>query len=67
VFIFLQTEPKKGVRVVTYNSPLYYANGELFIKNIYKATGVKPEKLRKILKRIQMRSVMSVRCLGKYM
>ena len=42
----------KGVKVIGYNSPLYYANGALFTKQVYAITGVMPEKRRKQLKKL---------------
>nr|KAG5711664.1 hypothetical protein BaRGS_016846 [Batillaria attramentaria] len=54
--LYTKTERRPGIRVVTYNTPLYYANGELFLKHVYRATGAKPERLRKALRKIQMSS-----------
>ncbi|XP_025086804.1 LOW QUALITY PROTEIN: sulfate transporter-like [Pomacea canaliculata] len=51
--LYDKTESRSDIRVVTYNTPLYYANGDLFMKNVYRTTGAHPEKLRKALKRIQ--------------
>ena len=62
----MQTEPKEGIRVISYNTPLYYANGELFLHSVFRATGVKPEKMRKVLKRIQLQSTMHVRMVIHY-
>jgi hypothetical protein len=53
MYFGFQTEGNPGIKVVTYGSPLYYANGELFLKKIYTATGAKPELIRKVLKRLQ--------------
>lgn len=52
--LYTKTEGRKGIRVISYNSPLYYANGDLFMKNLFRATGAKPERIRKALKRLQM-------------
>lgn len=55
-----QTESRSDIRVVTYNTPLYYANGDLFMKSVYRTTGAHPEKLRKALKRIQLSTKVQV-------
>ncbi|ESO89479.1 hypothetical protein LOTGIDRAFT_192974, partial [Lottia gigantea] len=47
-----KSEKISGVSVIGFNSPLYYANAELFVKNVYRITGVKPERFRKILKKL---------------
>uniref|UniRef100_A0A2C9JD61 STAS domain-containing protein n=2 Tax=Biomphalaria glabrata TaxID=6526 RepID=A0A2C9JD61_BIOGL len=49
---YTKTEPSPNICIVSYNAPLYYANSELFMSNIYKETGVKPEKMRKVLKKL---------------
>ncbi|KAK7097493.1 prestin-like isoform X2 [Littorina saxatilis] len=56
--VYTKTEAREGIRVITYNTPLYYANGEIFLKSVYRATGVKPEKLRKVLKRMQAKTAL---------
>ncbi|KAL8612924.1 hypothetical protein ACOMHN_035001 [Nucella lapillus] len=52
--LYTKTEARPGIRVISYNSPLYYANGDLFMKNLFRATEAKPEKIRKAMKRLQM-------------
>ena len=51
-FSLSQTEPHPRIRIIAYNSPLYYANSELFLKHVHTETGVKPEKMRKVLKKL---------------
>ncbi|XP_045204648.2 sulfate transporter-like [Mercenaria mercenaria] len=48
---FIQTGSVSGVRIIGYNSPLYYANGSLFVKQVYTLTGVIPEKKKRQAKR----------------
>lgn len=50
---FRQTEAVSGVKVVGYSSPLYYANGSIFAKQVYTLSGVIPEKQKKHLKRLK--------------
>ncbi|BFZ14917.1 hypothetical protein BsWGS_17956 [Bradybaena similaris] len=50
--LYSKTEPSARIRIVSYNSPLYYANSELFLKHVHRETSVKPEKMRKVLKRL---------------
>ncbi|XP_052282079.1 sulfate anion transporter 1-like isoform X2 [Dreissena polymorpha] len=50
---YKQTESVSGVRVVGFNSPVYYANGDLFVKQVYHAAGVVPEKRLKMMKRMK--------------
>ncbi|KAL5011786.1 hypothetical protein ScPMuIL_010337 [Solemya velum] len=46
-----KTNINRGIKVVGYNAPLYYANAEIFRSHVYKVTGIKPEKVRKQIKR----------------
>ncbi|KAL4229850.1 hypothetical protein ACF0H5_010242 [Mactra antiquata] len=48
-----RTQKVSGVKVVGYSSPIYYANGSLFVKDVYNLTGVVPEKRKKQLKRLE--------------
>ncbi|CAL1546240.1 unnamed protein product [Lymnaea stagnalis] len=52
ISIYNKTDPHQRIRVVSYNAPLYYANSELFLSHVYQETGVKPEKMRKVLKKL---------------
>ncbi|XP_076117313.1 prestin-like [Mytilus galloprovincialis] len=47
-----QTEPS-GFRVIQYQSPIYFANSDMFVKAVAKASGVDPEKLRKMKKKLE--------------
>ncbi|XP_060582820.1 prestin-like [Ruditapes philippinarum] len=48
---YVQTGSVSGVAIVGYTSPLYYANGSLFVKQVYALTGVVPEKKKRQVKR----------------
>ncbi|XP_060582816.1 prestin-like isoform X2 [Ruditapes philippinarum] len=50
---YRQTESLSGIKVIGYSSPLYYANGSLFVKQVYTLSGVIPEKRKKLMKRMQ--------------
>ncbi|XP_041358329.1 prestin-like isoform X2 [Gigantopelta aegis] len=50
--IYEKTEHFSGVKVVGFNAPLYYANAELFMKNVFRVVGIKPRVLRKKLKKL---------------
>ena len=42
---------QKGIKIITYQSPLYFANGDIFVKEVYRLSTVKPERLRKQIRR----------------
>lgn len=48
----LQTQSQLGIRVIGFNSPLYYANGDMFVKQVFQIVGLKPERARKQIKRL---------------
>ncbi|KAL5011789.1 hypothetical protein ScPMuIL_010340 [Solemya velum] len=48
---YTKTQLDSGIRVIGYNSPLYYANAAIFLRLVYDATGVDPEKIRKRIKK----------------
>ncbi|XP_053400591.1 solute carrier family 26 member 6-like [Mercenaria mercenaria] len=50
---YRQTESVPGIKVIGYSSPLYYANGSMFVKQVYTLSGVIPEKRKKHLKRLK--------------
>ncbi|WAQ98886.1 S26A4-like protein [Mya arenaria] len=50
---FRQTQSTAGVKVIGFNSPIYYANGALFMKQVFAVSGVVPEKRLKALKKMQ--------------
>lgn len=50
-FVF-QTQSQIGIRVIGFNSPLYYANGDMFVKQVFQIVGLKPERARKQIKRL---------------
>lgn len=51
IAIILQTKGSPGVCVIGFNSPLYYANGDIYTKQVYDIAGLKPAKARKEIKR----------------
>ncbi|KAK3606368.1 hypothetical protein CHS0354_042003 [Potamilus streckersoni] len=55
---YATTEQDPGVKIVYFNSPLYYANSDLFATKLQRVTGVKPEKIRKQLRQRTMKSVL---------
>ncbi|KAL4229849.1 hypothetical protein ACF0H5_010241 [Mactra antiquata] len=48
-----KTQPISGVKVVGYNSPIYYANGSIFAKQVYNSVGIIPEKRKRRMKRLR--------------
>ncbi|KAL3878617.1 hypothetical protein ACJMK2_030951 [Sinanodonta woodiana] len=51
---------KPGIKIVGFNSPLYFANGDIFVTKLQRITGVKPEKIRKQLRRMAMKNLVSI-------
>ncbi|XP_048774241.1 prestin-like isoform X2 [Ostrea edulis] len=49
---YLKTQAQLGIRVIGFNSPLYYANGDMFVKQVFQIVGLKPERARKQIKRL---------------
>nr|XP_034300936.1 solute carrier family 26 member 6 isoform X3 [Crassostrea gigas] len=49
---YLKTQSQLGIRVIGFNSPLYYANGDMFVKQVFQIVGLKPERARKQIKRL---------------
>ena len=47
-----QSQSVAGVKIIGFNSPLYYANGDLFVKQVYNVAGFSLEKRRKELKKL---------------
>lgn len=48
----LQTEGHPGILIVSLNSPLYYANADIFVKEVYRISRMKPKTARKVIKRL---------------
>ncbi|OWF37231.1 solute carrier family 26 member 10-like isoform X2 [Mizuhopecten yessoensis] len=48
---YMKTRNNPGVRVISFNSPLYYANGDIFLRQIFTISGLKPQRVRKEIKR----------------
>lgn len=49
---YIKTRGFSGIRIVGFNSPLYFANGDLFLKQVYTLSDTKPERVRKLIKRM---------------
>ncbi|KAK3099221.1 hypothetical protein FSP39_001159 [Pinctada imbricata] len=49
---YIKTTNVPGIRVIGFNSPLYYANGDIFVKQVFQLVGIKPERARKVIKRL---------------
>nr|XP_022321583.1 solute carrier family 26 member 10-like isoform X1 [Crassostrea virginica]XP_022321584.1 solute carrier family 26 member 10-like isoform X1 [Crassostrea virginica]XP_022321585.1 solute carrier family 26 member 10-like isoform X1 [Crassostrea virginica] len=49
---YVKTQTQLGIRVIGFNSPLYYANGDMFVKQVFQIVGLKPERARKQIKRL---------------
>ncbi|XP_069489271.1 solute carrier family 26 member 9 [Ambystoma mexicanum] len=43
--VYNKVEPVEGIKIVTYCSPLYFANSEIFRQKVIKKTGVDPGKV----------------------
>ncbi|XP_069109459.1 prestin-like isoform X2 [Argopecten irradians] len=48
---YMKTRQNPGVRVISFNSPLYYANGDIFLRQVFTISGMKPQRVRKEIKR----------------
>ncbi|XP_060065920.1 sulfate anion transporter 1-like [Ylistrum balloti] len=48
---YMKTRHNPGVRVISFNSPLYYANGDIFLRQVFTISGMKPQRVRKEIKR----------------
>ncbi|KAK3606362.1 hypothetical protein CHS0354_041998 [Potamilus streckersoni] len=51
---------KPGIKIVGFNSPIYFANGDIFVTKLQRITGVNPEKIKKRLRRMAMKNVVSI-------
>ncbi|XP_061163701.1 prestin-like isoform X1 [Saccostrea echinata] len=49
---YIKTQSQYGIKVIGFNSPLYYANGDMFVKQVFQIVGLKPERARKQIKRL---------------
>ncbi|KAK3606365.1 hypothetical protein CHS0354_042001 [Potamilus streckersoni] len=58
---YILAKEKPGIKIVGFNSPLYFANGEMFVTKLHKITGVKPEKIKKQLRRMAMKDVLTTK------
>lgn len=49
---YIKTRGFSGIRIVGFNAPLYFANGDLFLRQVYTLSDTKPERVRKQIKRL---------------
>ncbi|KAK3606363.1 hypothetical protein CHS0354_042000 [Potamilus streckersoni] len=56
---YTKAKQKPGIKIVGFNSPLYFANGDVFVTKLQRTTGVKPEKIKKQLRRMTMKHILS--------
>ena len=49
-FFFFQSVQQADVKIVYYNSPVYFANAEIFVRQVQETSGVRPEKVLKKMK-----------------
>ncbi|XP_052269419.1 prestin-like [Dreissena polymorpha] len=57
---YIQTIVHSTIKVVGYHCPIYYANGDLFASEVYRLATIKPEALRKHIRRANMTSKASL-------
>ncbi len=46
-YISLQVTSQANVKILTFESPLYFANAELFINKSYQESGIDPVKIKR--------------------
>jgi len=51
LFYYLQTSAHSTIKAIGYQYPIYYANGDLFTREVYRLASIKPEVLRKQIRR----------------
>ncbi|KAK3606359.1 hypothetical protein CHS0354_041997 [Potamilus streckersoni] len=61
---YYKTEAHPGMKIINFNSPLYYANGDIFVSQVYRVTGLTPEKVRKQLKKDSIKDPLATNRLG---
>lgn len=47
---YVKSVQQADVRIVYYNSPVYFANADIFVRQIHETSGVRPEKVLKKMK-----------------
>ncbi|XP_052224128.1 pendrin-like [Dreissena polymorpha] len=53
---YIQTTVHNTIKVIGYHFPIYYANGALFTSEVYRLATIKPEALKKHIRRSNMAS-----------
>ncbi|KAH3830635.1 hypothetical protein DPMN_103880 [Dreissena polymorpha] len=56
---YVKTTVHNTIKVIGYHFPIYYANGELFTSEVYRLATIKPEALKKHIRRASMASMTS--------
>ncbi|KAL3878614.1 hypothetical protein ACJMK2_030948, partial [Sinanodonta woodiana] len=56
---YIMAKQKPGIKIVGFNSPLYFANGDVFVTKLQRTTGVKPEKIKKQLRRMKLKHALA--------
>ncbi|KAL3878616.1 hypothetical protein ACJMK2_030950 [Sinanodonta woodiana] len=56
---YSKAKQKPGIKIVGFNSPLYFANGDVFVTKLQRTTGVKPEKIKKQLRRMTIKHALA--------
>ena len=54
--IFQTSQLANEIKVIGYNYPIYFANGDLFVREVYRLATIKPEVLRKQIRRASQMS-----------
>ncbi|KAH3838311.1 hypothetical protein DPMN_111719 [Dreissena polymorpha] len=57
---YIRTMVHNTIKVIGYHFPIYYANGELFTSEVYRLASIKPEALKKHIRRSNMASSSSL-------
>lgn len=50
---YAKSVQQADVKIVYYNSPVYFANAEIFVRQVHKTSGVRPEKVLKKMKTME--------------
>ena len=45
--IYFQTTELKGITIIGFQAPLYFANSSFFVREVHRLSGANPEQLRK--------------------
>ncbi|KAL4229848.1 hypothetical protein ACF0H5_010240 [Mactra antiquata] len=53
---YVKTNQNTDIKVIGYSYPIYFANGDLFVREVYRLATIKPETLRKMIRRASQMS-----------